>query len=127
MRHLVITLAALSLATAASAKADNDEVPAATPVGKPISCLRLSDISETHYHGDQVIDFVVFGGKVYRNTLPSACPSLGFEQRYLHRSYGGDICSLDLITVLQSPGLSHGATCGLGEFQQVVLAKDTKK
>jgi hypothetical protein len=127
MRRVIITAFVVMLASAAFAKDDRDAVPAATPIGKPTSCLRLSDISETHFYGDQVIDFVVFGGKVYRNTLPYACPSLGFEQRYLHKSYGGDICSLDLITVLQSPGLSHGATCGLGEFQQVQLEKVAKK
>jgi len=127
MRRLVVGLAAMLLASTVHAKSDPDAVPAATPIGKPISCLRLSDISETHFHGDQVIDYVLLGGKVYRNTLPYACPSLGFEQRYIHKSYGGDICSLDLITVLQSPGLSHGATCGLGEFQQVQLEKEAKK
>ncbi len=127
MRTLLVPLAALTLASMALAKSDPDAVPAATPIGKPVSCLRLNEISETHYHGDKVIDFVVFGGKVYRNTLPYACPSLGFEQRYLHKSWNGDICSLDLITVLQSPGISHGATCGLGEFQQVALVKEVKK
>lgn len=127
MRRVVIGLSALLLASTAYAKSEPDVVPAATPIGKPISCLRLTDISETRFHGDQVIDFVVLGGKVYRNTLPYACPSLGFEQRYIHKSFGGDICSLDLITVLQSPGLSHGATCGLGEFQPVQLEKEAKR
>jgi len=127
MRILLIPLAALTLASAAQAKSDADAVPPATPIGKPITCLRLSDISETRFHGDQVIDFVLLGGKVYRNTLPYSCPSLGFEQRYLHKSWSGDICSVDTITVLQSPGLSHGATCGLGEFQEVKIIKEAKK
>lgn len=127
MRLPLAAVVVALFASGAIAKTDPDAVPAATPIGKPISCLRLNDISETRFHGDQVIDFVVFGGKVYRNTLPYACPSLGFEHRYIHKSYGGDICSLDLITVLHSPGLSRGATCGLGEFQQIELAKDAKK
>lgn len=127
MRLHLVAAAVVLLASSAIAKSDPDAVPDAKPIGKPISCLRLNDISETRFHGDQVIDFVVFGGKVYRNTLPYACPSLGFEQRYIHKSYGGDICSLDLITVLHSPGFIHGATCGLGEFQQVELVKEAKK
>ena len=127
MRNRTLALVALTLATAAYARPDREAVPPATPIGKPISCLRLSDISSTEVHGDQVIDYTVLGGKVYRNTLPYSCPGLGFEERYLHKSYGGDICAIDLITVLQSPGLMHGATCGLGEFQQVELVKPPKK
>ena len=120
---------ALSLfASVAHAKYDREGVPPATPVGKPISCIRLNDISETRIHGDKTIDYVMFGSKkVYRNTLPYECPSLGFEERYLHKSYNGDICSLDTITVLQSPGLSQGASCGLGEFQPIEYIKEPKK
>jgi len=127
MPKLAFFLTALALATTAQAKAPRDEVPAATPIGKPISCINISDVRETRVHGDQVIDFVVWGNKVYRNTLPYACPSLGFEERFLHKTSTNNYCSVDTITVLQSPGLSHGATCGLGEFQQVELVKEAKK
>lgn len=103
------------------------QVPGATPVGEPVNCLSLSHIRNTRVHSDQVIDFHMAGGKVYRNTLPYKCPTLGFEQRYLHKTSTGDICSVDTITVLQAGGgMMEGPSCGLGKFQQVTLEKKDK-
>jgi hypothetical protein len=123
--RLLLILAALLPATllqAAAPLSQKHAVPEATPVGKPVSCLSLSLVRETKVRSDDVIDFMVSGNKVYRNTLPSKCPGLGFEERFAHKTSLSQICSVDTITVLQSPGLREGATCGLGEFQPVTLA-----
>ena len=127
MRTFFILAATLLISTTANAKPDRDTVPAATPIGKPVSCLQNNEVSETRVQSDKVIDFITYSGKVYRNTLPYSCPSLGFEQRFLHKTSTNDYCSIDTITVLQSPGLSQGATCGLGEFQPVELVKMKKE
>ncbi|UVO55791.1 hypothetical protein M0209_00035 [Sphingomonas sp. SUN039] len=108
--------------TTASAR-DRTAVPEATLDGKPVSCVRTTDVRSTSVHGDSVIDFHMNGGKVYRNTLPMSCPGLGFEERFLHKSSIGEYCSVDIITVLQSPGLTPGVSCGLGKFQPVKLVK----
>ena len=120
MRLLLIPAALILAATPGVAR--NQEVPEATPAGEPVSCLSLRNIRETKVRSDRIIDFVTTGRKVYRNELPHACPRLGFEQRYLHKTTIQSICSNDTITVLQSPGLSQGASCGLGKFQPVTLA-----
>jgi len=120
MRKLLIP-AALLAAAAPGAAAPEQKIPVATPNGKPVSCLALSQIRETRVRSDDVIDFVVNGGRVYRNTLPMRCPSLGFEARFLHKTVGNDYCSTDTITVLHSDGVPRGPTCGLGEFQPVTL------
>jgi hypothetical protein len=112
-KHLIAAVAVtLGLATASASPRDRTSVPEATPDGKPISCVQTSSISSTQVHG-----------KVYRNTLPNSCPGLGFEERFLYTTSIGELCSVDTITVLQSPGLSRGATCGLGTFQPVQLVK----
>ncbi|WP_448663015.1 hypothetical protein ACG3SL_20665 [Sphingomonas sp. CJ20] len=115
--------AALLLAAPGIAGQRADKVPAATPAGKAVSCLRLTNIRQSIVRDDKTIDFITRDGKVYRNTLNGSCPSLGFEKRFLHKTSSSDLCSIDTITVLQDPGLSQGATCGLGEFQPVTLAK----
>jgi hypothetical protein len=120
MRLLMIPALLLTFPLTASR---DTEVPGATPAGKPVSCLRLTSIRNTRIHSDQVMDFHVAGGKVYRNTLPHSCPGLGSEERYLHKSSTGEICSVDTITVLYSTGGMQGATCGLGKFQPVTLEK----
>jgi hypothetical protein len=124
MRPMLTALAFLACA-APGAAADRSAVPPATPAGKPESCIPLAQISETRVHGDQTIDFVTRGRKVYRNTLPYACPSLGFEERFSYETSLSQLCSTDTITVLySSPNLSRGATCGLGQFQPVTLDKN---
>jgi hypothetical protein len=123
MRLLIAASSLLFLAAPGTASQDHkDKIPAATPAGKPVDCLRLIDIRETKVRDDSTIDFITRGNKVYRNTLNGSCPQLGFEKRFSYKTSLNQLCSVDLITVLVSPGLSQGASCGLGKFQPVTLA-----
>lgn len=121
MRPLV--LAALCLAAVPGAAADRNKVPEAAPAGEPVNCLSIVQLRESRVRSDQVIDFVTRGGKVYRNTLPQSCPRLGFEERFAYRTSISQLCSTDIITVLNVSGPPQGASCGLGQFQPVTLAK----
>ena len=117
MRLILIAAALLAVA------ADRDRVPAATPTGPAINCVNLPQIRETRVRNDRTIDFVMRDGQVYRNTLPQSCPELGFEERFAYATSLSQLCSVDIITVLRSTGLQRGASCGLGKFQPVTLAK----
>jgi hypothetical protein len=126
MRALALILASAFMVSGSVVLAkSNREVPAATETGAPISCVNITQIRESRVRSDQVIDFKVGGNKWYRNTLPYSCPSLGFEERFSYRTSLSQLCSVDIITVLQSFGgqLGPGASCGLGKFQPVELAK----
>ncbi|WP_420144967.1 hypothetical protein [Sphingobium sp.] len=92
--------------------------------GKPVDCVQIRSIRSTDVRDDRTIDFLMNGGKVYRNILPMACPTLGFEKRFSYRTSMSQICSVDLITVLwnNGPGLQPGASCGLGSFQPMEKA-----
>ncbi len=119
-------IVACGIATASAAPRDRNTPPPAVEDGKPVSCVQLNNIRNTNVHGDSVIDFHMNNGKVYRNTLPMSCPSLGFEERFLYKTSLSQLCNVDIITVLQSPGLSPGASCGLGKFQPVKIVKPVK-
>ena len=120
MRRIVAVIALLS-ATAAAAR---EKIPVATNDGEAVSCVPLIQIRETRVRNDRTIDFLMTGRKVYRNTLPSSCPSLGFEQRFSYATSLSQLCSTDIITVLyQAPYLTAGASCGLGQFQPVTLTR----
>lgn len=123
MRNLVFALAAVTLAAGAADARNRGDVPEATPVGPAVSCVPLQNIRSTQVHGDRVIDFHMTDGKVYRNTLPNSCPNLGFEERFSYKTSLSELCSVDIIHVLQSAGgrLEEGAGCGLGSFQPVKL------
>jgi hypothetical protein len=120
---IVVALGLLSSGSAVFAKRDRNAVPEARETGKPVDCIQTTQIRESQVHSDRVIDFRTSGKKWYRNTLPYSCPSLGFEERFAYRTSINRLCSVDVITVLQSPGLSRGASCGLGKFQPIELIK----
>lgn len=124
MRTLTLILAT-SLLFGGSAIARDRTVPAATPTGEAKSCLQLTSIRESRVRSDKIIDFRTNGNKWYRNELPHSCPSLGFEERFLYRTSQSQLCSVDIITVLHQygSGLDRGASCGLGKFQPVDIAK----
>lgn len=131
MRLVVLTIAASLLATGgvAMAKRDRNTVPEAREIGQPVNCLPIQNIRESKVRSDSVIDFRTSGKKWYRNTLPNSCPSLGFEERFSYRTSINQLCSVDIIRVLQSYGgrLQEGAGCGLGQFQPIELVKTTSK
>ena len=124
MKSAVLALSILAIAAPALGR--DKPIPEATPDGKAVDCIWLGDLRESKVRSDGVIDFVTRGSKVYRNTLDSECPQLGFEERFSYKVSTSQLCSTDLITVLTSPGLSQGATCGLGQFQPVKLVKATR-
>ncbi|OYY89453.1 MAG: hypothetical protein B7Y45_12185 [Sphingomonas sp. 28-66-16] len=122
---LLIAMTAATLGPAAAR--DRDTVPAATPAGKPQSCITRHRISNSIVRSDDVIDFEMIDHKVYRNTLPGGCPGLGFQQAFSYSTSIDQLCSSDIITVLYTSPLRSGASCGLGQFQPVTLAPRVSK
>jgi len=125
---MTATLCCAILATAAApAHAGGDRasrkqaaIDAAVPAGKPESCIPITQIRESRVLSDNIIDFHMNNGKVYRNTLPNSCPQLGFEEAFRYETSLSQLCSTDIITVLiQGSGVHRGASCGLGQFQPV--------
>lgn len=84
----------------------------------PQDCVITSRIDQTDAIDDQNIIFRMRGDKVYRNTLPRTCPGLQRENRIAWETSTARLCSIDMITVLESYGLGFrpGFTCRLGEF-----------
>ncbi len=125
IRPLLIVLAALPLAACmqdgAASSDRNVRAPQATVIGEPVNCLSVSRIDGTDVHDDYTIDFEMRDNTVYRNTLPARCNGLGFEQRFGYDLRGSQLCSTDVIRVLDPDGTTV-ATCGLGQFVPVELA-----
>lgn len=115
---------AATLLIAAPALARDDRVPAVTPIGDPVSCISTVGL-RSQVRSDRVIDFTV-AGRTYRNTLPQGCPGLGFGRRFAYSLPQPRLCDVDIITVLQDPGLSGGPSCGLGRFQPVAPPRRTR-
>lgn len=90
----------------------------------PQDCIIVSSIDQTEALDDQTIIFEMRGRRVYRNTLPRACPGLERENRISFETRTSRLCSIDTITVLElggfgGPGIGgfrRGFTCRLGQF-----------
>lgn len=127
MRKILFATAFIATATTGGIASAREKTPNATPTGPAVGCVQSSQIRETRVRNDTTIDFVMNNRKVYRNTLPNSCPGLGFNETILYKTQTNQLCSVDIITVLQTPGLTRGASCGLGQFQPVTLEKSQKR
>jgi len=135
MRSAIIIFASISLLACTNSGVDPSSaghtprqerkaarIAAAQPAGPAQDCVDLNQIRSTEVLSDQVIDFHLRNGRVLRNTLPYACPNLGFEEGFSYNTSLSRLCSVDVITVLErAGGLRRGASCGLGKFQPVTF------
>ncbi len=125
MRKLVLGITVLCIATAAGAFGPSErrakQIAAYQPVGEAVNCIDINRIDTTRILANNIIDFKMRGGKMYRNTLPSSCPGLVMEDRFSYRTSTSRLCNVDIIRVLQNYGgrLEEGVGCGLGKFQPV--------
>ncbi|WP_298395234.1 hypothetical protein [Sphingobium sp.] len=124
VRHPVRLALGLALACVAIPAIAKEQPDPYIAKGDPVDCVQIRSIQSTNVRDDHTIDFVMNGRKIYRNTLPNSCPSLGFEKRFSYRTSLSQLCSVDIITVLWNagPGLQPGASCGLGQFQPMEKA-----
>ena len=133
--HMLTTALAVLAGLGACAPMDGspdraDPALAGPPVrvlGEAQSCVRIAQIRNTRVRSDQVIDFELTGGKVYRNVLNSRCPRLGFERAFTYNTSLNRLCKPEIIYTLEqrAGSIERGAGCGLGEFVPVeYLASD---
>ncbi len=122
MKKTLVILGALSIGIGgfAIAKDRKPELPV-KEIGLPVSCISTYQIRSTKIVDDKTIDFEMSGRKTYRNVMSYSCPSLKSEERFSYRPTNNQLCSVDIIRVLNNYGgtLQEGAGCGLGKFQQI--------
>ncbi|MFQ3664519.1 MAG: hypothetical protein SNJ79_00580 [Sphingomonadaceae bacterium] len=126
MRLLLFGAVVAALATAPAFTQSRSErraaeIAAFEPTGAPSTdCLQITRIRESRVLSDQIIDFHMDNGEVFRNELPNRCPQLGFEEAFSYSTSINQLCSVDIITVvIRGGGPMRGAGCGLGRFTPV--------
>ena len=131
IRHTLFLLPMAGLAACASTDGEPRPDPAlAGPavkvVGEAKSCINRTRVRNTRVRSDQVIDFEMRGGKVFRNVLASPCPRLGFERSFTYNTSIDQLCRPEIIYTLDTIGgrLDRGAGCSLGDFVPVEYLED---
>jgi hypothetical protein len=112
VNQIILVVAALMLLPVAV----QAQEPQAAP--KSVSCINLRDIDSTDVQDDKTIIFKMRGKKYYKNDLSYRCHGLGFAKAFSMRTHSSQLCSIDIIRVLENYGgsLQEGAGCGLGKF-----------
>lgn len=84
-------------------------------------CVSLRRIDRTEIVDDRNILFHMRGDEVYLNRLPHKCPGLRSNDPLMYRSAIGQLCDLDIITILHDSGFGFrsGPSCGLGMFHPI--------
>ena len=103
-----------------TALADFEALKKYEPTGVVKRCISLNRIQNTRVLDDQTILFKMRGKKHYVNRMSRSCPSLKREERFMYKTSIGQLCNVDIITVLDSFGRSW-ASCGLGKFEEMKL------
>jgi predicted small lipoprotein YifL len=97
--------------------------PAARVVGEPQNCIQRTAFNDTRIRDDWTIDFMRNSTSGWRNTLPNRCSGLRSANAFTFRTSINQICSVDIINVLQMMGSrpTRGAGCGLGRFVPIEI------
>jgi hypothetical protein len=84
-------------------------------------CVRISNIDNIDIINDRTLLFEMRAGSSYRNDLPRNCPGLDERDTLMYRSTVGQLCNIDIITVLDDWGFGFapGVSCSLGMFHPV--------
>lgn len=84
-------------------------------------CVSLNRLDDTEVIDDRTILFFLKNDEIYVNRLRNRCHGLGFEESFMYETTTGQLCSLDLITVLRDMGFgfTRGASCALTAFQRI--------
>lgn len=86
-----------------------------------IHCVRVQGIQRIDIVDSDTLVFRMRNGKVYRNDLPYNCPGLRRDDTLMYRTTIGQVCDLDIVTVLEDWGFGFapGVSCGLGVFHPI--------
>lgn len=84
-------------------------------------CVSIRSIDAIDIVDGRNLIFRMRNGDVFRNRLPRQCPGLRRNGTLMYRSSVGQLCSIDIITVLENRGFGFfpGASCGLGMFEPI--------
>jgi hypothetical protein len=98
---------------------------------KATRCVHSRYIDKTDVLDDGNILFYMRRGEVYINHMPNRCPGLRHGDVFTYQTSSSELCSVDMITVLERFGTSlrQGATCPLGLFYPIdaKLAQEMSK
>lgn len=111
----------LTVSAAGVSRAEEDQTEADERDMEATQCVHINRIDAIDIVDSRTLVFRMLGDEVYRNDLPYKCVGLKPGDTLMYRSSLGQLCNVDIITVLQDWGFGFapGASCGLGMFHPI--------
>ena len=104
-----------SEATQVKAEAEIGKILAGRVAGKPVSCIALNRLGPS-----QTVDRTAIiygqGRTLYLNRLPHGCPGLTHFTYPVVKTSLSQLCSTDILTIVDQGSHMTMGSCGLGEF-----------
>ena len=126
---VVLVLATASGAAAApreklSGEAELAKVLEGRVAGKPTNCIHLSDIQGSEIIDGTAIVYRMPGNQLFVNRPRGGASSLREDDILLTKTYGGDLCAPEIVTLLDSMSRFQRGFVSLGQF--VPYAKEKR-
>lgn len=121
IRMLLATMLGMGAATSLSAQDAGESQDGADRDMDAKHCVRIDNIETIDVINDRTLRFRMRVGPSYRNDLPRRCPGLDGNDTLMYRSSVGQLCNIDIVTVLDDWGFgfSPGVSCSLGMFHPI--------
>lgn len=84
--------------------------------GEPVNCINLRDIQSSQIIDKTAIVYEGPRGIVYVNTPQSGASSLRDGQVLVTKTIGNQLCSIDVVTLVDSASRMQDGWVGLGKF-----------
>lgn len=93
-----------------------DKAVAGRIAGKPVNCIYSRDIRSTEILDGIGIVYTTNGGTVYVNRLRGSASFLDSDDILVTRTFGSQLCSIDIVQLVDRNGRFPKGSVSLGEF-----------
>jgi hypothetical protein len=93
-----------------------DKAVAGRIAGKPVNCIYSRDIQSTEILDGIGIVYTTNGGTVYVNRLRGSASFLDSDDILVTRTFGSQLCNIDIVQLVDRNGRFPKGSVSLGEF-----------
>lgn len=93
-----------------------DKAVAGRIAGKPVNCIYSRDIRSTEILDGIGIVYTTNGGTVYVNRLRGSASFLDSDDILVTRTFGSQLCNIDIVQLVDRNGRFPKGSVSLGEF-----------
>lgn len=93
-----------------------DKAVAGRIAGKPVNCIYSRDIRSTEILDGIGIVYTTNGGTVYVNRLRGSASFLDRDDILVTRTFGSQLCNIDIVQLVDRNGRFPKGSVSLGEF-----------